>query len=87
MSASQPAQEYATPPITTANKLRKFLNESNDIVVAPGVYDGFSARIALQVGFDALYMVRYSSYSSYLSMNRPHHLTYIIQLQQFRAYI
>ena len=62
MSTSQPSHEYATPPITTATKLRKFLNESNDIVVAPGVYDGFSARIALQVGFDALYMVSLRSF-------------------------
>lgn len=29
------------------------------MIVCPGVYDGFSARIALEVGFDALYMVRY----------------------------
>lgn len=58
MSTSQETQPYATtPPVTTATKLRKFFNESNDIVVAPGVYDGFSARIALQVGFNALYMV------------------------------
>lgn len=57
MLTSQPTQEYATPPITTASKLRRYLHESTDIVVAPGVYDGFSARIALQVGFDALYMV------------------------------
>lgn len=57
MSTSQPTQEYATPQITTATKLRRFFNESTEIVVAPGVYDGFSAHIALQVGFDALYMV------------------------------
>lgn len=61
MSTSKPTQEYATPPVTTATKLRRFLNKSHDIVVAPGVYDGFSARIALQVGFDALYMVCYSA--------------------------
>ncbi|KAJ1561390.1 hypothetical protein HK405_004048 [Cladochytrium tenue] len=46
---------------TAAAKLRKRLETppngaSTDIVVAPGVYDGFSARIALQVGFDCLYM-------------------------------
>lgn len=28
----------------------------DDIIVCPGVYDGLTARIALQVGFDALYM-------------------------------
>lgn len=26
------------------------------MIVAPGVYDGFTARLALSVGFDALYM-------------------------------
>jgi 2-methylisocitrate lyase-like PEP mutase family enzyme len=34
--------------------------ENGEFILAPGVYDGFSARIALQVGFDALYMVPYT---------------------------
>ncbi|KAL4880547.1 Pyruvate/Phosphoenolpyruvate kinase-like domain-containing protein [Aspergillus karnatakaensis] len=42
-------------PLAPATRLRQFLAEK-DIVVAPGVYDGFSARIALEVGFDCLYM-------------------------------
>lgn len=33
------------------------LTESNELLVLPGVYDGFTARIALEVGFDGLYMV------------------------------
>lgn len=49
--------EFATPIVSNATKLRKFLYESDKILACPGVYDGFSARIALQVGFDALYMV------------------------------
>lgn len=48
--------DYLTPPASTATKLRKTLYETKDLVLAPGVYDGFSARIALQVGFDALYV-------------------------------
>lgn len=40
-----------------ATRLRQLLARG-DIVIAPGVYDGFSARIALEVGFDCLYMVR-----------------------------
>ncbi|KAF1808390.1 2,3-Dimethylmalate lyase [Eremomyces bilateralis CBS 781.70] len=44
------------PPGSSATKLRQMLDGSSDIVVCPGVYDGFSARIALEVGFDALYM-------------------------------
>ena len=45
---------YDLPPST---KLQQLLRETNDIIVCPGVYDGFSARIALSVGFKALYMV------------------------------
>ncbi|KAI0031706.1 Pyruvate/Phosphoenolpyruvate kinase-like domain-containing protein [Vararia minispora EC-137] len=39
-----------------ATKLRRTLESTKELVVAPGIYDGFSARIALQVGFDTLYM-------------------------------
>lgn len=41
-----------------ATKLRQSLEQGKDIVVAPGVHDGFSARIAHSVGFDCLYMAR-----------------------------
>ncbi|KAF1982691.1 Phosphoenolpyruvate/pyruvate domain-containing protein [Aulographum hederae CBS 113979] len=46
----------ATAPISAATKLRKMLEDPSKTIVCPGVYDGFSARIALEVGFDALYM-------------------------------
>jgi 2-methylisocitrate lyase-like PEP mutase family enzyme len=39
-----------------AARLREMLNDSEKIVVCPGIYDGLTARIALQVGFDCLYM-------------------------------
>ncbi|KAL5583884.1 hypothetical protein FOVSG1_015235 [Fusarium oxysporum f. sp. vasinfectum] len=39
-----------------STRLRQLIAESKDIIVAPGVYDGFSARIALGVGFDCIYM-------------------------------
>ncbi|KAL2846325.1 Pyruvate/Phosphoenolpyruvate kinase-like domain-containing protein [Aspergillus pseudodeflectus] len=42
-------------PLPAATRLRQLLAEK-DMIVAPGVYDGFSARIALDVGFDCLYM-------------------------------
>jgi 2-methylisocitrate lyase-like PEP mutase family enzyme len=42
----------------SATKLRQLLADPNKIIVCPGVYDGFTARIALQAGFDALYMVQ-----------------------------
>lgn len=44
-------------PLSGATKLRKMLLETSELVVCPGVYDGLSARTALEVGFDALYMV------------------------------
>jgi hypothetical protein len=46
-----------TPPQTTASKLRALLAKENEIVVCPGVYDGFTARLALNAGFKILYMV------------------------------
>ena len=50
-------QSDVTDSIPASTKLRRLLNESNRLIVCPGVYDGFSARIAIDVGFDALYMV------------------------------
>src|SRR4051794_10373669 len=44
-------------PQTACSKLREFLNDYSEMVVCPGVYDGFTARLALNTGFKALYMV------------------------------
>lgn len=38
--------------------MRQLLKDPSNLVVCPGVYDGFTARLALAAGFDALYMVR-----------------------------
>ena len=38
-------------------KLRELMKDEGKIIIGPGVYDGLTARIALQVGFDCLYMV------------------------------
>jgi len=38
-------------------KLRALMEEPDKIILGPGVYDGLTARIALQAGFDCLYMV------------------------------
>ena len=43
-------------PIPASTKLRQMIKTSPRIIVCPGVYDGLSARIALQVGFEAMYM-------------------------------
>jgi 2-methylisocitrate lyase-like PEP mutase family enzyme len=45
-----------TPKPTAASKLRELL-AGEDIITCPGVYDGLSARIALNTGFKILYMV------------------------------
>ena len=44
------------PPST---RLQRYLKETDELIVCPGVYDGFSARIAISVGYKAMYMVRY----------------------------
>jgi 2-methylisocitrate lyase-like PEP mutase family enzyme len=41
---------------SAASRLRAMLADPDKIIVAPGVYDGISARLALDAGFDALYM-------------------------------
>lgn len=45
-------------PNSGASKLRKMLLQSNELIVCPGVYDGLSARTAIELGFNAMYMVR-----------------------------
>lgn len=44
--------------LTGAARLREMLADPSKTVVAPGVFDGFTARIALAQGFDCLYMVQ-----------------------------
>jgi hypothetical protein len=44
-------------PLAGATKLRKMLLETNELIVCPGVYDGLSARTAIELGFNAMYMV------------------------------
>ena len=43
--------------LSGAGKLQRLLKHTDDLIVCPGVYDGFSARIAMSVGFQCLYMV------------------------------
>jgi 2,3-dimethylmalate lyase len=39
-----------------------------ELLVAPGIFDGISARIADQMGFEALYMTGYGTVASYLGL-------------------
>ncbi|KAI2463931.1 oxaloacetate Acetylhydrolase [Annulohypoxylon bovei var. microspora] len=43
-------------PASGAKKLRKMLFETDELIVCPGVYDGLSARTAMELGFQAMYM-------------------------------
>lgn len=56
-NGTQNGNGHSTPPVSAATKLRRRLQDE-DILVAPGVYDGFGARIAHEVGFDCIYMVK-----------------------------
>lgn len=50
------ASQTPTKP-TGAAKLRELLKDPKHVVVAPGVYDGLTARLALAQDFECLYMV------------------------------
>ena len=49
--------QEADSAVSAATKLRRIVGDSNGFLICPGVYDGFSARIALEVGFEGIYMV------------------------------
>lgn len=54
-----PIQQSVFLPAST--RLRNMINKADRLIVCPGVYDGFSARIAMSLPFSALYMVSDSS--------------------------
>ncbi|KAJ5170973.1 uncharacterized protein N7500_003756 [Penicillium coprophilum] len=54
--------------IPAASKLRRMLKDTKELIVCPGVYDGLSARIAMEVGFKGLYMTGAGTTASRLGM-------------------
>lgn len=60
MTSSKSAQTERK--MTAVEKLRAMLADPEKFIACPGVYDGFTARIALQEGVDCLYMVCFSSF-------------------------
>ncbi|PVH74740.1 oxaloacetate hydrolase class protein [Cadophora sp. DSE1049] len=54
--------------MAAASRLRDLLETDNNIVVCPGVYDGFTARMALNAGLDAVYMTGAGTMMSRLGM-------------------
>jgi hypothetical protein len=53
--------------VTAVQKLRSMLADPEQFIACPGVYDGFTAQIALREGVDCLYMV--SSILSHLQFD------------------
>ena len=53
-----------------STKLQRLIKEPTGLIVCPGVYDGLSARVALQVGFRALYMVILQYHAGIISLLR-----------------
>lgn len=54
--------------MAAATKLRKLVEDKDSFLLCPGVQDGFSARVALEVGFDGIYMVCYYSNTSPMAL-------------------
>lgn len=54
--------------IPAASKLRRMIKDTKDLIVCPGVYDGLSARVAMDVGFKAMYMTGAGTTASRLGM-------------------
>lgn len=52
----------------SAGSLRAQLDDKNKIIVLPGVFDALSARIAEQVGFEAMFQTGYGSAAALLGM-------------------
>src|SRR5438552_5012249 len=50
------------------SSLREQLEDKTKIIVLPGVFDALSARIAEQVGFDAMFQTGYGSSAALLGM-------------------
>ena len=63
--AKGPTTSLPEPSLSTsispATRLKHRIQSSDELIVCPGVYDGFSARIAMNVGFETLYMVWFSA--------------------------
>src|SRR3954471_20428017 len=63
----------------------KTVLESGQFVIAPGVFDMFSARIADRIGFPALYMTGYGVSGSYLGVADAGLVTYRDMVERART--
>jgi 2-methylisocitrate lyase-like PEP mutase family enzyme len=69
------------------DKLLKTVLESGQFVIAPGVFDMFSARIADRIGFPALYMTGYGVSGSYLGVADAGLVTYRDMVERARTIV
>ena len=69
------------------DKLLKTVLESGQFVIAPGVFDMFSARIADRTGFSALYMTGYGVSGSYLGVADAGLVTYRDMVERARTIV
>ncbi|KAK3710420.1 hypothetical protein LTR37_010263 [Vermiconidia calcicola] len=59
---------HAEQPISGAKHLRQMLSDPSKTIIAPGVYDGITARLALASGAECLYMTGAGTSMSRLGM-------------------
>lgn len=69
-STQQPSsvEQMTVLGMSAAQRLRQLLAESGKTIACPGVYDGLTARLALNEGFDCLYMTGAGTAASRLGM-------------------
>src|SRR3954464_3415395 len=72
--------------MTEKKKLKPVL-ESGAFIIAPGVFDMFSARIADRTGFSALYMTGYGVSGSYLGVADAGLVTYRDMVERARTIV
>jgi 2,3-dimethylmalate lyase len=70
--------------MTTQTRLKTVLAAGN-FVIAPGVFDMFSAKVADKVGFQALYMTGYGVSGSYLGVADAGLVTYRDMVERART--
>ncbi|KAL6251294.1 hypothetical protein RBB50_001502 [Rhinocladiella similis] len=66
MGSIESQKRYSGKP--AASRLRELLAQSGKTISCPGVYDGISARLALNEGFECLYMTGAGTAASALGM-------------------
>lgn len=60
--------------------------DSGELTIAPGIYDGISARMADSMGFDALYMTGYGIAASHLALPDAGLATYTQMVERVRTF-